>query len=229
MRQRWHFRAVGAVALLAAWCLNAYSDEIAWLPGEQPELSLQEKLKKRMVEGRLGVVGTFVLAEPPPGLAGAKDGIAILRLRLNVDRIPTSEALQKGTILELKLPVFVPQGAKVSPTPAEVLAAKKALWDLERKLEGRMIVRDAYLKAIEEPRDVIVRSSDYLKTHILVPVRIGTMESWHRLAYVPVALVTEPYAVFLVTPGVYGLPQINGEVDVYPAAEREVTRFVGTD
>jgi len=207
------------LVLVLASCAIARADAIAWSPEAQPELSLREKIEKSRAESRLSVIGRWSLPEEASPPTKDRDGAGFMPLRFTVEETLEGELVLPGTVLLLRIPVFLrDESGKPASPPAEVEEARKSLSDLERKLEAKTLFRDPYWKALLGQRDVIVRSSDYLKTHVLIPVRIGTSESWQRRTFIPVILGNVRYALFLGR-GFPSSPLLSGDLDIYPADE----------
>lgn len=205
-------------------CSTGVLAEPVYSPSGKPlVMSLENKAGSSMAAAQLVAVGKIVLSRQKPALEPFSKGEAFARVGLAVSDVLKGDASLRGKTIELKMPVVMPGAAGAPLSNAQIQSAAQSLQKLERNHEAGKLDERAYKSELQATQSKLVQSPGYLQQFILVPLRIGGLDTTRRATAV-LLQPSESYVVMILkdlATDTAGQPLFPWELDVYVASDAQ--------
>ncbi|MBV6321708.1 hypothetical protein [Duganella violaceipulchra] len=211
------------ILTIVTWCWGngAYGEEV-WYPGGQKiVLTTAEKLHRSMSNAVVVAEGSFFDTQPDRPLKVLDETTGMCELEFHISRRLDSKGVTIAPIVRMKLVVYRALPGS-SSTVDDVTLAKSR--NAERAINGNIIVFDEYLKTLASIRSSLLKSTNYRKEFLLVPITVGGLDSSYRVADVVVQL-RKKYLIFFMR-NILKTDEtllFSTDLDIYDADEPEVT------
>lgn len=212
--------------------MNAIGEEKALLPGQLREFSMEKNVARSIGQASTVVIGKFKLPGGHPSLRASSNDRAFLSVEFHVDSVIKGNKSLKDQVIKLQMDIFALDEKEKALTRKiaadELQAAKDMSQKLEKMLEEKLIDRKAYREKVEKARKTLIRSDEYLTQYMLVPLRVGDLDTPYRDAS---SLVTfgMSYALMLFSKKLSyddTHPLFENQLDIYPASDSRVVRLL---
>lgn len=208
------------IIVACCWGDGACGEEV-WYPGGQKiVLTTAEKLRRSMSKAVVVAEGSFFDTQTDRPLEVLDETTGMCELEFHISRRLDSKDVTVAPTVRMKLIVYrsLP-GSSLTVDDATLAKSRNA----ERAINGNIIVFDDYLKTLASIRSSLLKSANYRKEFLLVPITVGGLDSFYRVADVVVKL-RKKYLVFFMR-NIFKsdeTPMFSTDLDIYDADEPEV-------
>ena len=219
-------------AILSMSVTSAISEEVFWGPGKIRVLPFGQKIERGSRDAVLVAVGKFRPLGKSQQVETYATGEAFLQVEFQIERIIKAGNPDENKTILLKIPIAI----RLAEEGAHERRIQQRELDLERdrgeRFEkdsgGKLMEKKTYDEAMLEVRDKLLQSDKYLRDFVLVPIRVGGLDTPYRVTNVPVNFGSS-YVLFLFKQrpsGSDAMAVFPWELDIY-RSEKSVLQILG--